>query len=318
MLKIVFSLIVLLFLCAFIQPGETATYDFRIERFEITAGNPPVTLFDEFDNNDLSPDWYEEDYTAYESGGFAHLSSPGEFMEPLVLKKFVIIEERSSIATTDSSQFNAGIGTDFTATSTWKPQQLSENQFYGMQMYRFDSDSDINFNVINVSETLADILGTQPGLKIWFFKENTTQNWWHSIDENDIIGDVLLRLSFEDENNLVAASFSLDGGSSWQAPFESINFSPSVFYWMLEVANLNIYAGGDINKVTLLSPNGGEIIQSGSIHNIKWIATPEAESFKLQFSLNNGTDWVTIAKGIGGTNYDWQVPTPTKNKNKCN
>lgn len=246
MSKITTSLVALLFFFANLQAAESAAYDFEIESFEIVVGNPPVTKFDNFDNNDLSPDWYELDYTAYESNGFAHLSSPGEFMEPFVLDKFVIIEERSSIATTNSSQFNVGNGTsDFTATSKWKHQVLSENQFYGMQMYQIESDTDINFNVINLSETLADIFGTLPGLKIWFFKENTSQSWWYSIEENDISGDVLLRLAFDDDNNRVTANFSLDGGSSWQAPFESIDFTPIVFYWMLEVSNLSLYAVGD-------------------------------------------------------------------------
>lgn len=69
--------------------------------------------------------------------------------------------------------------------------------------------------------------------------------------------------------------------------------------------------------VTLLAPDCGEIIPSGSSYSIEWNPSFEIENFKLQYSINNGKDWVTIAKDIAGTNYDWIVPTFKKNKKNC-
>ena len=71
------------------------------------------------------------------------------------------------------------------------------------------------------------------------------------------------------------------------------------------------------DAIFLLNPKGGEIIASGEILTIQWHATPEAESFKLNYSLNKGKDWIEIAKGIVGTTYDWEVPTPTSNEKNC-
>jgi len=69
--------------------------------------------------------------------------------------------------------------------------------------------------------------------------------------------------------------------------------------------------------LTLLSPNGGEVIPTGSIHTIQWEAPPDAVSFKLKYSMDNGRTWKPIASGIIDTSYDWAVPTPPKNKTKC-
>jgi len=71
--------------------------------------------------------------------------------------------------------------------------------------------------------------------------------------------------------------------------------------------------------LTLLSPNGGEVIPSGSTYTIQWEAPSWAVSFKLLYSLKNGAPgtWVPIANNVPGTSQDWIVPTPRNNKTKC-
>ena len=67
----------------------------------------------------------------------------------------------------------------------------------------------------------------------------------------------------------------------------------------------------------LISPNGGEVIPSGSNYTIEWDAPLEMVSFKLKYSMNNGTSWSTIESGITDTSHNWIVPTPPKNKKMC-
>lgn len=69
--------------------------------------------------------------------------------------------------------------------------------------------------------------------------------------------------------------------------------------------------------VNLLSPNGGEVIPSGSTYTIQWLASPEAVKFDLMYSLNNGTTLVTIANNVTGNSYNWKVPKPLANKKRC-
>jgi hypothetical protein len=69
--------------------------------------------------------------------------------------------------------------------------------------------------------------------------------------------------------------------------------------------------------VTVLSPNGGEVIPSGSTYSIQWSAPPGAVKFTLRYSINNGSTWKLIAKNVTGTSYNWTVPKPNNNKTNC-
>ena len=88
------------------------------------------------------------------------------------------------------------------------------------------------------------------------------------------------------------------------------------------VAALFVAGGGpcyeaSANGLTVVLPNGGEVVASGYIYPIQWVAPQEAVSFKLKYSIDNGTTWQLIERGITDTSYDWQVPTPRNNKKKC-
>jgi hypothetical protein len=69
--------------------------------------------------------------------------------------------------------------------------------------------------------------------------------------------------------------------------------------------------------ITILSPNGGEAIPSGSIYTIRWNASSGAVKFTLRYSLNNGSTWKLIASNRTGTSYDWNVPILSNNKKNC-
>jgi len=83
------------------------------------------------------------------------------------------------------------------------------------------------------------------------------------------------------------------------------------------VSDVFVYEHHGALAVTVLVPNGGEIIPSGLPYTIHWEAPPDAVSFKLKYSMDNGRTWKPIASGIPDTFYDWTVPTPVKNKTKC-
>jgi hypothetical protein len=73
-----------------------------------------------------------------------------------------------------------------------------------------------------------------------------------------------------------------------------------------------------VKCITLLTPNGGEMIPSGSTYNsIEWNATPEAVSFDLYYSLDNGVSWPLIKKDERNTIHPWAVPKTIGNKKTC-
>jgi hypothetical protein len=67
-------------------------------------------------------------------------------------------------------------------------------------------------------------------------------------------------------------------------------------------------------SVTVISPNGGEVIPSGSTANIQWLASPDTIKFDLRYSVDGGITWMNIASGVSGTtSYNWTVPPPINN-----
>jgi hypothetical protein len=69
--------------------------------------------------------------------------------------------------------------------------------------------------------------------------------------------------------------------------------------------------------VQLFSPNGGELIASGSRCPIQWYADSGAKEIKLLYTVNGGTSWRRIATLAGVRSYEWTVPEVVKRKTKC-
>lgn len=70
-------------------------------------------------------------------------------------------------------------------------------------------------------------------------------------------------------------------------------------------------------NLKLVAPNGGEKLPASSSFNIEWTSPPKAVSFALQFSLDNGVTWSTIAPNVPASPYSWTVPTPRGTKTQC-
>lgn len=70
-------------------------------------------------------------------------------------------------------------------------------------------------------------------------------------------------------------------------------------------------------SVTLIAPNGGENIDSGSNYDVQWTSTPDATTFKLKYTLNNGVTWKSVPGTFTGTGTSWTAPMSTKNQTKC-
>jgi hypothetical protein len=70
-------------------------------------------------------------------------------------------------------------------------------------------------------------------------------------------------------------------------------------------------------KITLLSPDGGEVIEAGDCTSFKWGAPKNASTFKLKFSSNNGKNWETLAINLSGNSHDICVDPQERNLGKC-
>ena len=71
----------------------------------------------------------------------------------------------------------------------------------------------------------------------------------------------------------------------------------------IDEINAKTFPGNPASKpgisISLVAPNGGEAIPSGSIYKIQWAATSPATQFKLQYSMDNGLTWISTKEVAG-------------------
>lgn len=66
--------------------------------------------------------------------------------------------------------------------------------------------------------------------------------------------------------------------------------------------------------VTLLRPNGGEVIPMDSAYPIRWGAPAAATTFDLGYSLGPGFPFQSIARRVTGREYHWTIPAAVREK----
>jgi len=86
----------------------------------------------------------------------------------------------------------------------------------------------------------------------------------------------------------------------------------------LRIDYVEVY-GVPVTTPQIYSPNGGDIVRSGSEdYFITWGAPAEATKFDLKYSCDKGATWTTIATGLNNAAYNWKpAPTPKQNQTKC-
>ena len=69
---------------------------------------------------------------------------------------------------------------------------------------------------------------------------------------------------------------------------------------------------GETIPIHLVAPNGGEVFNAGERGLITWDGVPPETPVRLEYSINAGRTWTTIAEGVTGGIYPWHVPgTPS-------
>jgi hypothetical protein len=81
--------------------------------------------------------------------------------------------------------------------------------------------------------------------------------------------------------------------------------------------NSNKTVTASFSTPSVLAPNGGTVLPSGSSYVIQWNAPSQAVKFRLTYSTDKGATWKLIADDIENQSYNWQVPTPLANERRC-
>jgi hypothetical protein len=121
--------------------------------------------------------------------------------------------------------------------------------------------------------------------------------------------------------------YSTDNGQSWILIINSIPSTAGQFEWTIpftpsDSCRIRITSTTDQGidaisnvftifrpNITIISPNGGEMWQTGKTYQIKWQSS-RVNNVKIEYSLNDGIDWLPIAQSVPATNYfyNWYIP----------
>jgi len=68
--------------------------------------------------------------------------------------------------------------------------------------------------------------------------------------------------------------------------------------------------------ITLVSPNGGEIIKQNTSTVVTWTADPSIQTVTVQLMCEPSSEWVVLAKDLpaGTTSYVWNVTQASSEK----
>jgi len=167
----------------------------------------------------------------------------------------------------------------------------------------------------NVGYTVGDygtIFKTTNGGSSWSFSPSPTSDWLYSVffvsETTGWVG-----------NGSGEIYKTTNGGTNWTLQTSVSNRINSLFFLN---ANLG-WASCDAGKIVkhyvivsslgLVSPNGSENWRVGSAQNITWNSTA-VSNVKLEYSTNNGVNWITIAGSVAASPavYSWTIPnTPS-------
>lgn len=127
----------------------------------------------------------------------------------------------------------------------------------------------------------------------------------------------------------VKLEYSSDNGSNWNIIAASVSASAGTYAWTIpatasavckvKVSDAANAASFSVSPAVfsiiqplpfgIISPNGGESWQVGSVHPITWNPNTVA-NVKIEYTTNSGTDWTVVAASVAANNgsYNWTVP----------
>jgi hypothetical protein len=176
--------------------------------------------------------------------------------------------------------------------------------------------SDTSNATFEISHPIPDITVTSPnGGEVWYIDSIYNITW----------------TSFATSKG-VKIEYSIDSASSWSDVIASMP-DTGVYPWtipdnpsiscVVRVTDTNESVSDTSDAwfkisptpfITVTSPNGGEIWHADSSYDITWTTNLTTERVKIEYSTNNGEDWLEViaSKPADTLAYSWTIPnTPS-------
>lgn len=132
-------------------------------------------------------------------------------------------------------------------------------------------------------------------------------------------------------SNLYDLFYSTDNGVTWNTIIIGYNTSTNTYAWTVpnvlstqclirvednidgckqDISDVPFTITNVSPPITILSPNGGEVLTGCSTQTIDWSESSTFGTYDIAYSINGGASWITIENNVSTTlsSYDWNVP----------
>lgn len=173
-----------------------------------------------------------------------------------------------------------------------------------------------NVRKVTIPRNDTSIVVVSPnGGEVWATGSNHIINW-----TSNNISNVKIQYSIDNGQlwNTIVASYPADSNTyNWTIPNSSsqeclVKITNTADTTRFDVSDTLFTIAKPIVNIT--SPNGGEVWAAGTSQNITWTST-NLTLVKLEYTIDNGTNWSTIATNVNAAagSYSWTVPTNQSN-----
>ncbi len=191
-------------------------------------------------------------------------------------------------------------------TYTWTPTQLASNA-----VVRISSTNDPSvYDLSDFPIKIADITILAPGAGQELLAEAQTSINWVSTNIENVKIEYSLN-NWANKTEIVNNVSAQTGSYAWNIPDIQTN---NARIRISDINNPNLAKEVVFNikqtlNLSLVAPNGGELLKAGNQFPITWNAK-NISSINIDYSTNNGTNWTSIASAIDASTspYYWGVP----------
>jgi RHS repeat-associated protein len=175
--------------------------------------------------------------------------------------------------------------------------------------------SDAVFSIVPISSTLTV---TSPNGGEILTAGSTHEITWTS---TGTINNVVIEYSTDSGFSwtTIITSTTNDGSHDWTVPDTPSNISDNCLVKIsMDDEDKNPFDVSDAvfsivssssETIIVTSPNGGEGLLIGSLHEITWTSTGTINSVMIEYSTTNGSTWKNIIKSTENDGiYEWEVP----------
>lgn len=181
------------------------------------------------------------------------------------------------------------------------------------QVFKISEDTIPTLNIIQPNGGELLTVGTSYSIK------------WSATDDTEI-DHINIDITYDNGNswNSIVSNWGNTGEYSWIPKNESNNARIRITAYdtfgnvntKLGANSFSIQPGSGL-LVTILSPNGGEILYPANVQIIRWSVkdSESTDQVTIEYSTQNGADgsWKTIGTVTGITQYSWTIPCAISN-----